>query len=117
MASQMKASVILGYSRHNDCTCPVSTGHRRCQWPSAVRVLASETTADRVLGVTPEWPLENGQRSGAQSEQRELRFERIARRDMEQPEPLSQAEPEPAGQPLLTAEIDDMQLAAGHHPA
>ncbi len=72
MASQMKASVILGYSRHNDYACPVSTGRRACQCPSAVRDLAGETAADGVLGVTPKRPLENGQRSGAQAEQREL---------------------------------------------
>ena len=36
---------------------------------------------------------------------------------MEQPEPAAQAEPEPARQPLLAAEIDDVQLAAGRQPA
>src|SRR5262245_60921018 len=117
MASQMKASVILGYSRHNDCACPVSTGRRRCQCPSAVRDSAGETAADRVLGVAPERALEDGYGSRPQAEQRELGFERVTRRDMEQPEPLPQADPEPAGQPLLTTEIDDMQLAARGHPA
>ena len=43
---------------------------------------------------------------------RQGRLQRIARRDVEQRQPAAQAATEPARQPLLAAEIDDMQLAA-----
>src|SRR4051794_4032942 len=39
--------------------------------------------------------------------------QRLTRRDVEFSEPAAQQRPEPAGQPLLLAEVDDMQRTVG----
>src|SRR5215468_2482940 len=128
MASQMNASVIEGAPRQiglpgyhrlgRPANAPANAKAARgpCSGTGASLELAGQPTGDGVLGVAAERPLEGGERADAQAEQGQLALQFNPRCDVKQAKPAAQARAEPAGQPLLPAEIDDVQFAARPQP-
>src|SRR5438445_13405353 len=69
-----------------------------------------------VLSVAAMRALQAVQRTGVAGERRQLSRKLVTRAYMEPCQPLPQAGAKPRWQPLLAAEIDDVQLAARRQP-
>src|ERR1700730_169456 len=113
MASQMKASVILG-TPDTDGVAGVASPHRlaKCLTGRGAmrRALSCQAPVKySVLGVAAMRALQAVQRTGAARERRQLCREVVTGAHGKPSQPRPQAGAKPRRQPLLAAEIDDVQ--------
>ena len=71
---------------------------------------------DRVLRISAIGPLQHRKSAGLQRQNGKRALQPVARPDVERRQPAPQPPGEPARQPLLAAEVDDMQLPVRRQP-